>query len=223
MRSLKLPKARYSGFIVLIVVIVALITWHYSNSDLPNTILAAGLFLDVIGAAILAIPDIPAIHRLFFSGMVQSAVAHLEPDWTARDSILAEPGTDGVFLDSLYIVEDVSGEAISESDLLEEVPTGPKPSTEGFYELRDAFQEGTNDSLWNHVYGFKAYRDENDERRIYVLHNKRGEPEVKLKGAFDNPFSKIKTMLRNADARFRRMGLSLLISGFALQGISLGL
>lgn len=219
----KLPKARYSAVIVFVVGFIALCVWHYLGTELPDTILAAGLFLDVIGAAILAIPDIPTIHQLFFSGMVQSAVDHLEPKWTARESVLIEPETDEIFVDSLYIVEDVSGEPISESELLKSVRRAPEPSTEGFYELRRAFHEGTNDSLWNHVFGFKAYEDENDERRIYVLHNRDEEPEVKLKAQFDNPFASIKNKLRRSEARFRRMGLSLLISGFLFQGISLGI
>ncbi|QRV14578.1 hypothetical protein JMJ58_16805 [Haloterrigena salifodinae] len=219
----KLPKARYSAVIVFVVGFVALCVWHYLGTELPDTILAAGLFLDVIGAAILAIPDIPTIHQLFFSGMVQSAVDHLEPEWTARESVLVEPETSEIFVDSLYIVEDISAEPILESELLKSVRRNPEPSTEGFYELRRAFHEGTNDTLWNHVFGFKAYEDENDERRIYVLHNKYEEPDVKIKSQFDNPFASIKNKLRRSDARFRRMGLSLLISGFILQGISLGM
>ena len=217
----KLPQARYSAVIVLVAGAIALCVCHYLGTKLHDTILAAGLFLDVIGAAILAIPDIPIIHQLFFSGMVQSAVDHLELEWAEKESVLVEPGTDERFVDSLYIVGDISGEPISESDLLNNVHRIREPSTEGFYELRRAFYEGTNDTLWNHVFGFKACEDENNNQRIYVLHNRVGEPEVKLKGHFDNPFASIKNKLRRSDAQFRRMGLSLLIAGFLFQGISL--
>lgn len=219
----KLPQARYSVFIALVFGTIAVYVWNCLGTELPNAILAAGLLLDVIGAAILAIPDIPIIHRLFFSGMVQHAVDHLEPGWKGEENILVEPGVDERLVDSLYIVEDVSGEAISESDLLKDVHRVHEPSTEGFNELRRAFHEGTNDALWNHVFGFKAYEDENGEHKIYVLHNRDGEPEVKLHGHFDNPFTSIKSKLRRSDARFRRTGLTLLIGGFLLQGISLAI
>lgn len=217
----KLPPARYSTVVVLLIGILALYVWPYLGWRLHDTILAAGLFLDILGAAVLAIPDIPIIHRLFFSGMVQSAVDDLELEWAATESVLVEPGTDEKFVDSLYIVEDVSGESIAESELLENVVQAPEPSTEGFYELREAFSEGTNDSLWNHVFGFKVYEDKEGDWRTCIMHDKNGEPEVKLKSRYHNPFDKIANKLRYSDARFRRMGLSLLIAGFLFQGFSI--
>lgn len=217
----KLPQARSSTVIILVVCIIALSVRSCFGWHLRDTVLAAGLFLDVVGAAILAIPDIPTIHRYFFSGMVRKAVDHLKLERGSGENILVEPGTDQRFIRPLYIVENVSGETIDESNLLETVSVASDPSSEGFYELRQAFREGTNDSLWNHVYGFKVYEDEDGYWRTYILHNKNGEPEVKLKGRFQNPFGKIEIKLRQSDARFRRMGLSLLIAGFLLQGLSI--
>ncbi len=76
----KLPRARNSAFLIIIVGILALYLWSYLGWHLHNTILAAGLFLDVIGAIILAIPDVPLLQKCFFSGMVQRAVDHLKLD-----------------------------------------------------------------------------------------------------------------------------------------------
>lgn len=209
-------------FVILIVAILVQYLWSCLGWHLHDTILAAGLFLDVIGASILAIPDIPTIHRFFFSGMVRSAVDHLRLERGARESILVEPDTDEKFVDSLYIVEYVSGEAVAESDLLGNVARSPAPSSEGFYELRKAFSEGTNDQSWNQVFGFKVCKEEEeDELRTYIMYKNEGKPDIKLKAPYHNPFDKIENKLRDSDARFRRLGLSLLVAGFLFQGIAI--
>lgn len=214
----KLPRARFSLIFPLCVACMIFFLWNYVGWRLQDTILAAGLSLDIIGASILAIPDIPTIHRHFFSGMVRSAVDHLELEGGAKESILVEPDVNEKNMKSMYIVEEVSGEAVGQSDLLENVIQAPEPSTEGFYELRKAFYEGTNDSIWNHVFGFKVFEKEGIWR-TYVMYDKGNGPKVKLKANYKNPFARVKKKLRDSDARFRRMGLSLLITGFLFQGI----
>jgi hypothetical protein len=219
MSNPRVPRARYSLLIIFGVGVIDIFLWSYRGWNPHNAVLAAGLFLDILGASILAIPDIPSIQGYFFSGKVRNAIEHLKLKRGESQSILVEPGTEDRLVDSLYIVEKVSGEPIAESSLMENA-RGPEPSTEGFYELREAFYEGTNDSTWHQVFGFKVYEGE-EGWRTYILYNNEGNPDVKLKSSFHNPCDKIIAKLERSDARFRRMGLSLLIGGFLFQGFSI--
>ncbi|MFC6724130.1 hypothetical protein ACFQE1_07030 [Halobium palmae] len=186
-----------------------------------TVVLGSGLLLDIVGAAILAIPDIPSIYRWFFSGKVQEAVDLLETKPGTSQNILIEPDTNDRLIDSLYIVEEVSGEPIGESSLLDTVTRTSDPPTNGFYELREMFYSLTNDSLWHDVFGFKVYEDEENDIRTYILYQKDGEIGVKVKGDYYNSFNGIYKSIERSEARYRRLGLSLLISGFAFQGASL--
>jgi hypothetical protein len=215
-----LPEARWGFVLIFIVGCGALFAQICFGWQLNKTILVGGLLLDVLGALFLAIPDISLLHRWFFSGKVRQALNELELGWGEQQKILVEPGTEDLFVDALYIIDQVSGQAVQNSPLINQVERNPPPVTHGFYELRSAFKEGTNDSIWDRVFGFKTYRDSQGELRTYVLYDKNGVPGVKLKAAFENPFRKIRSLLNRTDARFRRLGVLLLISGFVFQGIS---
>lgn len=216
----KIPQARYSPFVIIAVGISAWYIGIWIGIDGSSTILAAGLLLDILGAIILAIPDVPQFRQYFFSGKLQEALDTLKLHRGSNEEILVEPGTSDRLIDALYIAEKVSGESIAESDLIDTVTRNTPPPSDGFYELRAAFKEGTNDQIWDRVYGFKAYKEDHELRTI-VLYDDAGDPAVKLRGRFDNPFDKIEDKIQLANARFRRNGLSLLSGGFLLQGFSI--
>lgn len=212
----KWPRTRYS---VPLILAVGGLSFYLSNClGWPqSTISAGGLLLDIAGATVIAIPDVPLLHSLFFSGKLRNAFDHLQLTRGANESVLVEPGTREELVDSLYVVENVSGEALSESSLLENVVHSPEPSSVGFYELRQKLKEMTNDAGYDRVFGFKVYRMDDDSLGAYILWEKDGNPEIKSKSKFRNPFDRIERVISDSNARFRRMGLSMLIAGFLLQ------
>ncbi|MFC6723519.1 hypothetical protein ACFQE1_03760 [Halobium palmae] len=214
----KFPSARVSVPIVLGVGVAVFFLWCHLGWSLHDTVLGAGLFLDIIGASILSIPDIPLLHRLFFWGQIRGTLRYLRDEEAGR-AVLIRPGTEDYLIDSLYLTGEVPQGSLGEVSSSREVARKPEPSTQGFHELIQEFRE-KGDELWDSVFGITTYSDDDKILRVYALYEKDGEIGVKLKSRFDNPFRSVYLRAESSEARIRRTGLALLISGFLFQGFS---
>lgn len=212
----------------------------YFSIRLEQAVLGIGLALDIAGAVFLAIPDVPVIHRIFFSGKLQDALDHLKGsprDFYSTHRLLISPDTnhvpavqekDEIFkvvgwierskTDHHSEIEVITGDQIKESIGRVSIRT-EYLQDEGFNEVMEIINEMDGDSLpdwhsWNQAI---AVIDGTSGHDVYFF----------FKGYFKTVqiytyfYTDIEDRIDTLEARFRRFGLALLISGFIFQGISL--
>lgn len=205
--------------------LVILFLWACLNWDLSRVTLGIGISLDAIGAFVLAIPDLPMVHRHSFSGKLQIALDQLKITKGGEvESGLAAPDTEERLLDALSIVHLTNGVTIDEYLDARNIIRGSDPPEDGFYELVESFKENEVDEgksqTWKKVYGMKAFDDGQIVRAIIMMEED-GIPQKYIEGPYFTVFGQIEDVLEDYEGRFRRLGIALLIIGFAFQGVSL--
>lgn len=198
------PKFPRTRWVVVAVILVSLPAYLLAiSTNHPQTYLVLfGLVLDVVGAAIIAVPDIQIISRHSHPGQLRRALVTLN-DRESGYSGLAAPNSDG-FAGTM--------------------------SSKGFFEVIETMEL---------LYDEKALDKGNDWADIASLMpiaktggqttgNPTGTPERKFVG-FDKEndrlitvdaitlLSSMRRRIEEMDGRFRRGGLSILISGFIVQ------
>jgi len=223
----RVPKASYSIVFALFGGLAVWFLWVCRGWSLSTGFLGIGLVLDILGAFVLAIPDLPSVHRHFFSGKLKTALNHLrfKTEGSAANQ-LAAPDTDERLLDALVIVEDAKHTRVHEllQNPRHKVIRESDPSSEGFYELREAFKETESNreaaESWDDVYGFKVFEGNRGIKSI-TMREVDGKPRKHKEGPFHFNYTPVEEYLNNLVARFRRLGFILLMIGFIFQGFSL--
>lgn len=224
----KIPRTRYSLFAVLFGGTIALFLWQCVGLDVSTTVLGIGLAFDILGALILAVPDIPSVHQQFYSGKLNeglNTLSLLGDNITHRT--LIEPNTDKELRDGLSVFEPSEYEGSNKKSINQWVEDEgarrigiDEPNVEGFYEFVETFTEEGYDIEMDNVYGVKSYR-ENGSVKYVFMRDENGV--MKKEGPFNYELAirRIENYEDKLEARFRRFGLSILIIGFIFQGISL--
>lgn len=219
------PRTRCAVFIALFGGFSALYLWLCLGWRPDTVFVGHGLVLDVIGAFVVAIPDIPSFHKHFFSGKLQTGLNQLrfESEGSAANE-LAALDTDERLLDALMTVENARNITVDKMLDVVSVVREDDPPSEGFYEIREVFKENeTNEdvvSSWDDVYGFKVFEGERGIRSLIMMEEE-GTAKVRISGTYGGVFGLIEDRVEELVARFRRFGLTLLIIGFLFQGVSL--
>lgn len=223
----RVPKASYSIVFTLFGGLAVWFIWACLGWSLSTGFLGLGLVLDILGAFVLAIPDLPSVHSYFFSGKLKTALNQLQ--FKAEGSManqLAAPDIDERLLDALLIVEDAKHTTVHEllQNPRHKVIRESDPPSEGFYELREAFKETESNreaaESWDGVYGFKVFEGTRGIKSI-TMRVEDGEPRKHKEGPFYFMYTPVEEYLDDLVARFRRLGFILLMIGFVFQGLSI--
>lgn len=212
-RGLKAPKSKVvlPPFVVALAVFNLLLVYN----GLTNAGIAAGLLIDVLGATILAIPDIPNIWRYTYSGRLNYAKETLDRTGRGGFSTLCRPG---------------------------DSPT-ERETTTGFLELLDVISPIDQSKLGRHTHSLYFAEDDlsHDEiarievgssQDITLFEDLPSTETAGYKGwksGIATPSSavffypknlidkSVNSQIKKYRARIRRIGLSVLIIGFLQQ------
>jgi hypothetical protein len=222
MDSLKIPRSRFFLSVLPIAFLLAFAFSTYTELNSSQTFLAVGLALDIIGASILAVPDVPMIHKHFFFGKIKNSVEYLKIDRdTNYSNTLVAPGLDKDLIDETYYYALVKNSS-TRLNQIEGVIRESDPPTENFEELRRAFQisDERHPNSWKDVFAFKVMKNEYMTQAIALAKTDDGVTK-KRDGPYHMVFDPIETMVDELKSRYRRTGLLLLVIGFVFQGLSL--
>jgi hypothetical protein len=224
------PKFPKTGLCIPITIFGAwlvLFIWGFIGGGLNTTALTIGLLFDISGASILAIPDIPSVHRRFFSGKVKVALDTLS---TEQDNIfthyLVESGTEDRLIDRILKFKPSEYEEsskqtvdnwIDNSDT--DVYRNSESNTEGFCEFMEIFNKKWDIDNMSNIYGIKSYQSNNSSKYAFVTVENGS---MGMIGPLNYAVSirPIENKLNDFESRFRRFGLALLIIGFLFQIMS---
>jgi hypothetical protein len=216
-RSIKTPRTRWVLFpsIIFLIGIDSLVLFYYP----PFWGVLLGLLIDIFGATILAVPDIPAIWHQTFSGRLNYAKETVDRTGRGGFSTLCRSGS---------------------------APTQKETET-GFPELLEVITPLIQDGLSDHTHGLYFVKDgwdADDINRIEVGSSLdialfEELPETELTGykgwttgpgvpdtaAFFYPKNltdkEINRQIEKYTTRIRRLGLAVLVTGFAQQFVFL--
>lgn len=215
-RGVKTPRSRL--VLILLIITLTLFNLVLVSNGWTSAGVAVGLCIDIIGAFILAIPDIPNIWIYTFSGRLNYAKETLDGTGRGGFSTLCRS---------------------------EDLPTGRETNT-GFLELLEVISPIDQSKLGNHtrsVYFVKDDVDADEIARIEVGSSQdpalsEDLPDAEITGykgwksevatpstaAFFYPKNlidkSVNSQIKKYTARIRRLGLSLLIVGFVQQFIT---
>lgn len=200
MEPLKPPKTRWVGA-VLIVLIALLFVVQGWGGFFEEQITVAGLILDIVGAFILAVPDIPRIYRHFVPGRVGEVMNLLSlklgkgsvRSSKAEHDLDAEPSDKSFYTFRNAIARAQSRISSKQGDLWRE--------TEQILKQED-FTKTSSDKLW-----LKGYRA--------GVHPGLTEPEIRV--GYEHMMDVLEADRQKLEARFRRSGILVLVVGFSLQ------
>lgn len=201
MRPLYPPKTRWVGA-VLIVLIASLFVVRGVWGDLSEEqITVVGLILDIVGAFILAVPDIPRIYRHFVPGRVGEVMNLLSlklgkgsvRSSKAEHDLDAEPSDKSFYTFRNAIARTQARISSKQGDRWRE--------TEQILKQED-FTKTSSDKFW-----LKGYRA--------GVHPGLTEPEIKV--GYEHMMDVLEADRQNLEARFRRNGVLVLVVGFSLQ------
>lgn len=198
------PNPPRTRWIVVAVVLVSLPVYLVAiSSDHPQTYLVLfGLGLDVLGAAIIAIPDIRIISRYFHPGQLRRGLVTLN-DRESGYSGLAAPDTDGfagvVSSEGFFEVIETMELLYDDKALDEDDDWADISSLMPIAKTGSATDGNPTDTTERKFVGF----DEDNGRLITV-------DAITL-------LSSIRRRVEEMEGRFRRGGLTILVSGFIVQ------
>jgi hypothetical protein len=200
MEPLKPPKTRWVGA-VLIVLIALLFVVQGWGGFFEEQITVAGLILDIVGAFILAVPDIPRIYRHFVPGRVGEVMNLLSlklgkgsvRSSKAEHDLDAEPSDKSFYTFRNAIARAQSRISSKQGDRWRE--------TEQILKQED-FTKTSSDKLW-----LKGYRA--------GVHPGLTEPEIRV--GYEHMMDVLEADRQKLEARFRRSGILVLVVGFSLQ------
>lgn len=189
MTSIRPPRSR---FVVLFAIafLGPILYWSKCGS-LQIDLVSLGLAIDVLGAIILASPDVPQFRRYLVSGKLESAKQRLSPGWGFRN--LSSPTLDDEHIFS-------------------------SSSSVGFSELQDllARRESDADIRWTDAIAFTIQEEGSILRRqvMKVVYDGNEEMDELL---WEKVVYDIDEGIRVIDGRMRRTGVAVLIIGFGIQ------
>lgn len=222
----------YSLFFLLIGVLSPFILTHFLSYKLSQVLLGAGLFLDIVGAIFLVIPDVPSLHKYFFSGKLRFALDHLKNPFSNMHSLLISPDADQVPIISeeggRFTVRNwIDRSDTGRIDYLhggEFISLGRQDVRDGFFQdigfkeiiemMKEIDEDWLSDGSWDDVF---AIRDSMAGSKV-VFFLGDGPDQDKH---YEDFFNIVEHVVEKLESQFRRVGLTLLISGFILQAASL--
>lgn len=243
MAAPRLPQTRnVLGVFLIAGVIVGFWGIYYASSASP-VFQGFGLILDIIGALLLAVPDLPIIQGYLFSGKLAKGRENIawenrpfDASELFRGTALKAPSTSKILLDGLDVAPHGHG---SDNTTIKEYveENGPFGGTEfyeeGFYEIKEVLKEKYSKEVsywndpdryqnveWDRIYGFKI-RESSGELYFDALKNVDGEPILEISEQAENIFIVLDEYLDYCNSKFRRTGLMILILGFSFQYFSL--
>ncbi|WP_256299903.1 hypothetical protein [Haloarchaeobius salinus] len=188
--------------LLLVLIGVAVVDVALVTTDSLGTLLAVGLILDIIGAAVLAIPDIPSLRRYTLAGGLRTKRRELRdmstvfrPVWSAKE---------GVETGGLY-----------RSDV-----ENPSPDGEIRFErlravIEDEIPDDDWDLYWEDVVKFEHDSAQEDPFGPYICAIDSDKREEKIGRNLVSDILREREEKEHGKAR--RIGLSLLIFGFLHQ------
>lgn len=228
MRSLSPPRSNWS--IILIILLGFILFFQVFTTPVTrDLVILVGVFLEIMGAGMLVIPDIPSLNYFFESGRLRRAHETLTHDSPGR--FLIDPkffrfdreDRSEKIPDTL---KGISGEFIGR----------PICHHEGFYETLDLFREWECDrekeiKVWEYVFAFvptgfftmESY-DENYIDVWIIVDEPHQEIDINTPHSsiqkFDLP-QHIEERINELETRFRRSGLIFITFGFLYQGAAI--
>lgn len=198
------PKPPRTRWIVVAVVLLSLPMYLLTIcTDHPQThLILFGLGLDVFGAAIIAIPDIQIISRYFYPGQLRRGLVTLN-DRESGYSGLAAPDSNGF---AGVVCSDGFFEVIETMDLLyDDKALGEDGDWADIQSLMPiAKTGGATDGNFTDTTERKFVGFDKDNNRLITV------DAITL-------LSSVRRRIEEMEGRFRRGGLSILVSGFIVQ------
>lgn len=201
------PRTKMAALPVLFLAIVG--TCIALNTSRPYTNLTIlGLFLDIIGAVILSIPDLKIISRQFYGGRLRQALMTLQQEKYGYSSLSPPEWKEGGFRSMV--------------------------DSTGFWEVVDVMSQIYDDSslskgkTWNDISNLTAVENPTASEHttekltptsLAIVGIDNGGTEVIVADA-ELVMSRIQKVIEEFNGRFRRVGVLLLVVGFSLQILS---
>ncbi len=192
-RTFVLPLLLILGFVDVLI---------YCTGDWPNWVQPIGLATDIVGATVLAIPDVPIIWRRLFSGRLDQAYHQLTSRFGVLTMYHPKIGKDKHFPESDYIGFDETIATIRDTIQLQASSDNP-----GITEVPDID--------WENIPRIARAKSEDTGEDALIFYNTEMEEAYSI--GSDWPLSLLERMIDKQKQRIRRCGLMILIIGFIQQ------
>lgn len=192
-RALILPLLLILGFVDVLI---------YCTGNWPDWVQPIGLVTDIIGATVLAIPDVPVLWRRLYSGRLNQAYEQLTSRFGVLTMYHPQYSKDNDFPKSDYVG---FGETVA--TIRDSINLQASSNLAGIDEVPDVD--------WEKSYRIGRAKSEETGEDELIFYNVDGEEEFSLES--DWPLSLLERMISQQKRRIRRCGLAILVIGFIQQ------